>query len=168
MSDSLISKMEEEIKELIGGISENGGYSHDWNGRVDIDVFPVDDTCPCAKVELTAEVNIDESEADSAAGPTGAFAEAYYNALNYKISIKGTLPDRTDLLMALDDLKKVFGKNYTLGDSGASAIMYRGFKFVKKDDKDNAHLEDGALIIESNWIVRYYQSRTEPDKVAEV
>jgi len=162
MSDSIIVKIEEKIVYLIKNISADWG-----DDSIDIDKFPPDRIdLPCAKLELTAEVNIDESD-DDAIGPTGAFAGAYYNALSYKIIMKGKLSDRKKHLEALDDLKKVFGVHYTLEDSGASAIMYRGFKFVKKD-KDNEHLEADDLMMESTWIVRYYQSRTEPGEVAEV
>ena len=56
------------------------------------------------------------------------------------------------------------GGTYTFVDTMKELQMELN---IKKDE-DNEDLEDNALIMESNWIVRYYQSRTEPSEVAEV
>jgi len=158
MGDSLILKIEKEIEKLIEEIpipDGSSGYEVIFDGDL------LQHTFPSVKVELTAERNIDESDDEGVAGPIGAFAGAYYNTISYNMTIGGESTNRDGLLNALDDLKKVFGVNYTLGNSGASAIMYRGFKFVKQEESD-------VLMIESYWLIRYYQSRTEPGEVAEV
>ena len=165
MSESLIAKIEGAVTGFIGALKKDGGYNYDWNKPVIFDkVLPSTSKFPSARIDLIDEKNIDELEGDSVVGPTGAFAGAYYNVLNYKITIgggkdNGDAPSRDELFRALDDLKKVFGINYTLGNSGASIIMYRGFELVDGDD---------GLTIESSWLIRYYQSRTNPIDTAEV
>ncbi|MDR0307629.1 MAG: hypothetical protein LBI42_12445 [Chitinispirillales bacterium] len=165
MSDSLIAKIESRILELIGNINEGGGYNYNWEKRAAVNMVFSDGTMfPGAGIDLVEEKNIDEAENENVAGPTGANACAYYNVLDYCISIggkyNGKSPERGQLFKALDDLKKVFGINYTLGDSGASIVMYRGFELVND--------ENGLLTIKSSWLVRYYQSRTEPGDTAEI
>jgi len=163
MSESLIAKIEGAVTGFIGALKKDGGYNYDWKAAA-TDVVLSTGVFPSARVDLIDEKNIDELEGDSVVGPTGAFAGAYYNVLNYKITIgggkdNGDAPSRDELFRALDDLKKVFGINYTLGNSGASIIMYRGFELVDGDD---------GLTIESSWLIRYYQSRTNPIDTAEV
>ena len=168
MGGSLIANIESTLKNLIENIGPSGGYHYDWN-NVSFGVVSPEETAfsaapafPSAHIVLIEEKNIDEPDTENAAGPSGAFSGAYYNVMTYMISIGGNSsvspPDRrAGLLNALDDLKKLFGVNYTLKNSGASAVMYKGFEFAN----------GASLTIDSYWTIRYYQSRTEPDKVAE-
>lgn len=161
MPDSLITLMENKIAELIGAVTSTE-YNFNWNGVIQGDIISA--PFPSAKLELVEEKNIDEPEGEDIVGPTGAFSEAYYNAITIKILIGGThqpsgpVADRNDLFKALDDLKRLFGIKYTLDNSGASAMLYRGFKLV----------DNNGLYMESSWLVRYYQSRKEPGQTAEV
>jgi hypothetical protein len=161
MADSLISLIENKIVDLIGSLTVAGGFNYDWNGVIEGDIHTA--VFPSANLVLEEEKNIDEPEGEEIVGPTGAFSEAYYNAIRFVIKIGGTVggnvtPDRHAFYKALDDFKKIFGINYTLDNSGASAILYRGFKMV------NA----GGILMETTWLVRYYQNRKEPGETGEV
>jgi len=173
MADSIITKIEQKIETLISAMTTSE-YNFNWNSIVEPSEVE-NANFPSAGIVLIEENNIDAPElskdCEDIIGPTGAFANAYYNAIKFTITIGGTAgtpfsdiaAKKNALNKALDDIKKLFGINYFLENSGCSSIMYR--KAIRTINKDNT---SKAGTYETTWIARYYQDRKNPSLTAEV
>lgn len=161
MPDPILTQAEENMAILVEGMTIADGYNYDWGTVNQPDLAKC--TFPCAVIEMDPEeTNLDE--------PTGVHAGAYLNEVAIKIRAVGKLDtehtnpvfeNNKTLNKALDDLKKVFGTNYSLNGT-VDTIMYRRSLRITKQAGDIFIPSE----LESHWIVRYTQDRqnvTQPD-----
>jgi len=157
MPAPILTQIEAAMKALIESTTVAGGYNYEWGTVNQPDLARC--TYPTAEIILSSEVNLDEVE--------GAHANAYMNEAEFLIRVTGenAAEDADSPVyainaihnLALDDLKKLFGTNYSLSDT-ADMIMYQGMQRVTSTAGDifvPGH-------IETTWMVRYSQDRQTP------
>lgn len=157
----ILTNIEAGMVTLIEGMTTAGGYNYDWstvnNSDMALQSYPA------------AEIFIDPEET-CLDDFNGSHANAYYNEVEFKIITRTNLSavDSTptfkineEFNKMLDDLKKLFGTNQTVG-STACIIMYRGSRRINKTNGDIFVPGD----LETDWVVRYGQDRTSPETVA--
>jgi hypothetical protein len=154
-----LTQIEEKMYELIGAMYF-GPYHFTWGSVNEEDVAK--NVFPSALIYLEDENNLDDKN--------GAWGGAYFNEVVYRIEVKAQL-DREysnpvfeinkELNKALDDLKKLFGNNWSL-DGATDTIMYIGSK--RQQEKLGDILVPSKLI--TRWLCRYEQSRTSPDELS--
>jgi hypothetical protein len=113
-------------------------------------------------IETPTELSLDD--------PNGPNASAYTNAINFRIHVIvkqqiGSYPNpnfqiRSVLRLAKDDLKRLFGAtpaNYSINGS-CDGIMYRGAQINQGNQNDVTK----PATMATDWLVRYWQDRTNP------
>jgi hypothetical protein len=112
---------------------------------------------PRAIIHHAAENCIDEM--------TGQDAQSYTNNVVFVIQVKGSqgwndnanFMIRSNLRLALDDLKKLFGQDTSINGT-CEAVMYRSSQVIPINQNDiqrPSHMN-------TNWMVRYAQDRIDP------
>lgn len=156
-TDSMLNRIEDSIKSKIEGMKK-GTYRFTWGTVNEPDM--VKQRFPSAEVRLVEESNIDD--------PDGAWASTYMNECTYEITVRVRLQKETntpeyevdkELNLALEDLKRLFGNEYSLGNSTCAMIMYRGMRRVK--DLSGDMLMPSHMV--TTWRVTYTQDREDPD-----
>jgi len=162
---SILTTIEAAMKTLIDGMTVVGGYNFDWGDSNQPDEALVDanDVFPMALILIENETNTDLTG--------GVWASAYQNEVTFKIIVK----DKLDAVQSvpnfaindihnkcLDDLKKLFGVNYNIGNT-CGVIMYVGSERII-DEENGDVFRPGHL--ETEWLVRYAQDRTDPTQNA--
>jgi len=155
MSD-ILSKIEDGMYDLISGITIGDGYNFDWGTVNEPDTAK--QTFPSAEIVLESENNLDETG--------GVWSGAYEQEAIFVIRVRTELSNEVDtpaytinieLNKALEDLKKLFGINYSVSDS-CDTIMYRGM--IRTVDRSNDILRPAYM--DTRWRVAYTQDRTNP------
>jgi hypothetical protein len=158
----ILTLIEQGMADAIADM-EQGEYNFTWNaqGVNQPDMAKV--TFPTAEIFLESEDNLDD--------PDGPWSNAYMQEATYVIRVRARLDSETDvptweinaeLNKALDDLKKLFGTNYSVSGY-CDTIMYRGFERINEMSGD-------VFIpkrMETRWRVQYSQDRKNPEQVAE-
>jgi hypothetical protein len=165
MPDPILTRIEDNMSTLIAGMRVSDGYNYDWLYTNQPDMAKVQ--YPTAIITL----NPDEQCLDDI---TTAHAGAYSCKDTFLITVVGTLLAEKELPTfeinkiwnkTLDDLKKLFGTNFSLTVDGACAcdtIQYRSARRVYKKNGDifvPGHLE-------TTWEITYSQDRTNPTQFA--
>jgi len=160
-TDAMLNRVEDAIKGFIVGMKQ-GTYNYTWGTVNEPD--EVKQRFPSAEIRILNETNLDD--------PDGAWSQAYMQECTYEITVRMRLskesnnPDfeiDTELNKALEDLKKVFGNNYSLGNSTCAMIMYRGMRRVQ--DRNGDLLAPKHMV--TTWRITYTQDRLSPSTSAD-
>lgn len=153
MAEPILTRIESAIETLIKTM-RTPTYNYDWNCVNILDLAKC--TFPSAVVILNPnEINIDNSADD-----------LYQNEVTFDIEVIGSLSSEEQQPRikinevhnkCLDDLKKIFGINYSLNCT-CDTIRYISSR--REFRKNNDILLPGKLI--TNWKVSYCQSRIDP------
>jgi hypothetical protein len=161
MSDTILSSIERGMQSLIEGMTQGSGYNYDWGSVNEIDEAKM--TFPSAEITLEVENCLDDKE--------GVWSEAYEQEALYIVRVRAQLSNETErpsyeinteLNLALDDLKKLFGTTYHVSDS-CDTIMYVSTTRIPGRNGDifrPSHMD-------TRWRVRYTQDRKDPTSTAE-
>lgn len=154
----ILSQIMTSMEEMILGITL-GLYNFTWDvNKTDL----AKASFPVANIFLDNEVNLDD--------PQGPDSDMYFEEVNFRIEIYTRLETemanprweiQLELNKALDDLKMVFGRDYTINNT-ADYIMYRGM--VVEWIMNNDIMIPGKMI--TRWRVTYESDRQNPDSVA--
>jgi len=157
MSDiAMLQAIEDKIESLIESINAEP-YNFVW-GDCSLYYDMAKASYPCAGVTFEGEENQDEDN--------GTWGGAYFNIANFRIDVRCQLDSEYpnpreiitgELYKALDDLKRVFGINWSLGGT-ANSIQYKGCEIV--DETANDVFIPSRLV--THWIVHYEQDRQDP------
>jgi len=155
----ILSRIEASIASLIEGIQVVDGYNYDW-GTSNQQDKALQDADTVAEIRLSTEENVDDDG--------GSDAGSYLNQAFFDIRVQTTMDtlEATPIFdvndyhnKVVDDLKKVFGINYSLEDN-CNSIMYRGIT-------ERVVTENGDLFtpghITTRWRVDYAQDRENPE-----
>jgi hypothetical protein len=157
LASSILDNIELNIKIKILGMTVTGGYNFDWK-TVNQENEAIGDF-PRALIDSPAETNLDPTNGDN--------SQAYSNDVLFIIRVKGSqqwssnanFTIRSNLRLAMDDLKKLFGPN---GDSSVNGscdeIMYRSHQVIALNQ--NEIQRPGYL--RSQWLAKYSQDRATP------
>ena len=164
MAEPILTRIETNIETLIKAMRVSDGYNYDWLYANIPDM---------AKVQYpTALVTLNPDEV--AGTDIGAHAGCYTCVDTFLITVVGTLLAEKEIPTfeinkiwnkTLDDLKKLFGTNYSLTVDGVcvcDTIQYISSRRVYKKNGDifiPGHLE-------STWQVTYSQDRQQPTQFA--
>ena len=161
MGTPILTDIESRMAGLIGDMSIGDGYNFDWGSVNELDKSKW--SYPAARIRLESEENQDDLE--------GAWARAYLQEAIYVIEVQTMLyeeaPQPTwvidaELNKALDDLKRLFGINYSVSGK-CDVIMY-----VNMTREMFVH---GDMMVPkrmfTRWRVRYTQDRQDPSISAE-
>jgi hypothetical protein len=156
---SILFEAMDSMATLIAAMTTTGGYNYNW-GACNIEDLAVATVFPHAVIKAVGEENLDD--------PNGAFACAYQNIVSFEIrvfqkaaseSMNPLYSVREIFCLALDDLKKLFGTNYTLSDN-VDCMIYVGSEFdLLKSANDDMFVPYEMI---TRWRARYTQSRTSP------
>lgn len=169
----ILTKIEDEMYNLIAGMT-TGDYHYNWGTVNELDMAKMQ--FPSALIYVEEEESLDD--------PNGAWSQAYFNEVNFRIEVMARL-DREyenpvfeinrELNKCLDDLKKLFGgdpinadaiarggKGWNLNGT-ADTMMYSGSR--REEMKAAGDIFVPTKLI-TNWIVRYEQDRTNPDQAS--
>lgn len=157
LASSILDNIELQMKVLILGMTKAGGFNFDWQTVNQPDEANGD--FPRALIDSPAETNLDPTD-----GPN---SQAYSNDVLFVLRVKGNqawsnnsnFTIRSNLRLAMDDLKKLFGPN---GDSSVNGscdeILYRSHQIMALNQNDIQR--PGYL--RSQWICKYSQDRSDP------
>jgi hypothetical protein len=161
LASSLLDYIELNMKVSILGLTKASGYNFDW-----LSVNQEDQTIggyPRALIESPQETSLDD--------PNGASAGMYTNEVLFIIWVTGqqlidaspnpNFTIRSNLRLAEDDLKKLFGTNIHVNGT-CDDIMFRGALIVKGDKNDV--LKPASM--QTQWRVRFSQDRQTPTQYA--
>lgn len=155
----ILTQIEDKIYDYIRGM-KTGPYHFSWGTVNERDLAKA--AFPSALVYVDEEESLDE--------PDGAWGSAYFNEVSFRIEViarteveyeNPVFDINRDLNKALDDLKKVFGTNWSLDLTG-DIIMYRG---SSREEIRNGDIFIPKKLI-TRWTVRYETSRTDPTEVS--
>jgi len=150
----ILSRIEAAMLALIEGMTIAGGYYYDWGDCNERDMA-IKDAYPNAEIYLSDEENDDDINGDH--------SNAYENRATFEIRVHGKLSaiqDNPEFSInaehnkALDDLKKLFGTNYTVSDT-CNTILYRGSRREKANHGDVLV----PTILITTWEISYAQDR---------
>lgn len=156
---SILFEAVDSMATLIAAMTTTGGYNYNW-GACDIEDLAVATDFPHAVIKVLAEECLDD--------PDGAFACAYQNMVSFEVRVFCKLASedtnplyaiREQFCLALDDLKKLFGTNYSLSDN-VDCMMYVGAKFDLIKSRNDDMFVPYEMV--TRWKARYTQSRTSP------
>jgi len=154
--DSFLGNIEDNIESLIESMNAEP-YNFVW-GDCSLYYDMAKASYPCAGVTMEGEENLDE--------PDGAWGGAYFNQATFRIDVRCRLDAEYEnprehitglLYKALDDLKRLFGINWSL-QGNCNSFMYRGCEIV--DETANDVFIPARMV--TRWICRYEQSRIDP------
>jgi hypothetical protein len=161
MSDSILNLIEDEMADHIGDMTQGDGYYFDWGSVNEPDVAK--QIFPSAEIMLVNETCRDDTD--------GVWSQGYEQECIYTIRVRVALDNEEvtplyeinkNLNQALDDLKKLFGKNHSLSDA-CETIMYVGMNRVVDMSNDIFR----PRYMDTQWRVRYTQDRLNPAVNAE-
>jgi len=153
----ILTKIEIKMYDLIGAMRQ-GVYNFNWGSVNELDMAKME--YPSALIYLENENNTDE--------PDGAWGGAYLNEATFRIEVRAQLDKEysnpvfeinAEFNKALDDLKKLFGNNWSL-DGATGTIMYRGSERI--EEKSGDILIPARLV--TRWRCQYAALRTDPDQ----
>jgi len=160
---NILSKIENNIKTLIEGMTVSDGYNYNW-GTVNIIDEVKQDSYPTALVKLHDIESIDDIG--------GGNGNSYAMRARFEIIIKAKLTDETTTPLydihdaqykAYDDLLKLFGNNPSLCVDSVPACHYVNPDSVESREEH----ETGDIFRPSDFITRWYiyyeQLRTDPE-----
>jgi hypothetical protein len=157
LSSSIIDNIELQMKVLMLGMTNAGGYNFNWSSVNEEDQAIGD--YPRALMESPIENCIDD--------PVGGSQTSYTNEVLFIVWVTGlqfidsnpnpNFTIRSNLRLAEDDLKRLFGINYQLNGS-ADNIMFRGAQIFKGDNND----VQKPATMKTQWRVSYSQDRISP------
>lgn len=162
----ILTEVESAMKTLIESMTiDSGDYHFDWESVNELDMAKreLDDGRNAACI---IELDPEETNLDD---PEGVHAQAYANEVTFKITCWTKFYKETDnpifsnnaeLNKALDDLKKIFGINYTVSGT-CDMILYRSSNRVRR-------LVQDMMIptkLETYWLVKYTQDRYDPSQL---
>lgn len=157
-SDSILNEAILSAGVLIAAMRTTGGYNFNW-GESNLEDMALA-TFPHAIIKVVEEECLDDEN--------GAHSSAYHNMVRLEIMIRqiadkenaNPMYDVRELFFqALDDLKKLFGSNCTLGGY-VDCMMYVGAEFdFTRIGNDDIFVPYEMI---TRWQVRYTQSRTTP------
>ena len=157
MSTPILTEIEESMASAIEGLRKANGYYYDWGTVNNTD--EAQQTFPSAEIAIVEEVCLDEAG--------GAWSGAYLQELTVDIKIRTELMNEesqpiyainAELNKAVEDLKKLFGINYTISEN-CETIMYKGMHRV--NDLNNDIFRPTYVIV--RFMIRYTQDRDRPD-----
>ena len=157
-SKPILTQIEEGIVDMIEGI-EPGLYSFKWMVN-EPDYAKA--TFPVANVYLEYETSLDDAN--------GPDSDMYFQECSFRIDVMARAEQENDnprwdiqrdLNKALDDLKRVFGRDYSVNNT-ADIIMYRGMNI--EYERNNDIFMPAKMV--TRWIVRYEQDRQNPEDLA--
>ncbi|MBD3387592.1 MAG: hypothetical protein GF414_01500 [Candidatus Altiarchaeales archaeon] len=157
----MLNRIEDSMKESIEGM-KRGAYNYTWGTVNEPDEMKM--KFPAAEIRILTEDSLDDED--------GAWSQAYMNECTYEITVRARLKRETNtpefeidaiLNGCLDDLKKLFGDNYNLGNSTCAMIMYRGMRRERSDAGDI--LRPKYMV--TTWRVTYTQDRESPSTSAD-
>lgn len=160
-TDSMLNRIEDAMASFIRGM-KRGTYSFTWGTVNEPD--QVKQRLPSAEIRLIDETSLDD--------PDGAWSQAYMQECTYEITVRVRLQKESnnpeyeadkDLNLALEDLKKVFGVNYMLGNSTCAQIMYQGMRRLTASTGDII----APRYMVTTWRVTYTQDRLTPTTSAD-
>ena len=172
---SIRKTIRDNVATLIGAMRYSDGYNLDWSPCNQIDVpvryVFVDEATqryvyvPHAMVTLGDEECVDDDNA--------AWSGSYTNEITLQIRVDApqvlesinpnfSIDDPIDY--AIDDLKRLFGKNPSANSAGCLPIMYKGAKKAEMYKTGDIFL---PKYIETEWLVRYVQDREEPSQLSQ-
>ena len=139
MSTPLSISALNQIKTLVYAMSVSGGYNLDWSdGNYEDRALENSTDTAYAVISLVEENNNDQA--------SSATSNTFFNELSININVRTPLSvepsnpipeSRLQLYKALDDLKRLIGNNYDIGDYGP--ILYTGCEIntegVKSGDR---------------------------------
>lgn len=156
LTDPILTRIEVGMQEAIEGMKPST-YNFDWGSVNQPDMAKQD--FPSALITIEEEENLDEED--------GAWAGAYMNATMFLIVVRARLQEEhnipmyeinKELNLALDDLKKLFGVNYSVAVGACDMIMYRG---MSREIERSGDLFVPKRML-TRWRVTYTQDRTDP------
>lgn len=162
MATPIITLIEQGMANAIADMEE-GPYNFNWTAQGVNQPDMAKASFPTAEIMLQSEDNLDE--------PDGPWADGYLQEATYVIRVRARLSEETDvptweinaeLNKALDDLKKLFGTNYSVSGY-CDLIMYTGMERI--DEPGGDIFMPKAML--TRWRVRYSQDRRTPTQVAE-
>jgi hypothetical protein len=157
----ILNDIEDGIKSAIEGIAQADGYNFDWGACNQPDEAL--QTFPNAEITIDNETCQDDAQ--------GVWSDAYDQEAVYIIRVRARLDNETsipayeinrELNKALQDLKKLFGRNYHASDS-CDTITYMGMQRVP--DKNNDIFRPAHMDV--RFRVRYTEDRSNPEINAE-
>lgn len=152
----ILTKIEEGIASYILSIARSTVYYFDWRCVNERDI--ANQTFP------SAEIFIEDEECQDL--EDGVWAGGYNQHVNVTIRVRvetdveesnPSYDVDKELNKALDDLKRMFGNQYTVSDS-CDTMMYRGMSRVV----DGANNILRAKYMDTRWLVKYTQDRKDP------
>ena len=161
MSDNVNNALEREMASAIAGMTQGDGYNFDWGTVNDPDEARQE--FPSAEIMLETETCLDEAG--------GVWSGAYELEAIYVIRVRAILSNETEipiyqinseLNFALNDLKKLFGTNYSVSGF-CDTIMYMGC--VRIPDRTNDIFRPSHMDV--RFRVSYTQDRQDPGITAE-
>lgn len=157
----ILTDIEEQMASMIAAMRKGDGYHYDW-GSVNVSDKSLW-TYPAALIYIDSEDNLDDNE--------GAWAQSYLQSCLFTIEVQTRLVEEyaqplfeinKELNYALDDLKRLFGTNYSISGK-CDLIMYRGMR--------RERISIGDMFIPkrmfTQWAVQYTQDRQDPSISAE-
>lgn len=154
----ILTQIEDAMVKMIEGITP-GLYTYNW---VVNETDLAKDQFPRANIFLDYENNLDD--------PEGPDSDMYFQEAFFRIEIIARAEQeydnprweiQKDLNLALDDLKRLFGRDYTVNGT-ADFIMYRGMRI--EYFRNNDIFIPAKLI--TSWRITYEQDRQSPESVA--
>lgn len=166
MADPILTNAEAAMASMIVGMTTDGGYNYDWETVNHEDFAKSQDYNAYAFPRAMIYLEPEERNTDD---PDGAWAGAYHNEAMFRIRVVGRLDEEYAeplfeinkvLNKGLDDLKKLFGTNYSLNGT-IETIMYRSSNRVRQENGDIMI----PKVLDTFWMVRYSQDRTNPTEL---
>ena len=161
MSDTILTAVERGMAEAIEGMTQGDGYNYDWGSVNEPD--EAKQTFPSAEIALESENCLDEAG--------GVWSQAYEIESIIVVRVRAQLSNETErpayeintaLNLALSDLKKLFGTNYSVSGS-CDTVMYMGA--VRVVDRNNDVFRPAHMDV--RFRVKYTQDRQDPETSAE-
>lgn len=159
---SILTEIENGMATAIAGMTE-GAYNYNWYSQSVNQPDMAKVVFPMAEIMIVDEENQDEED--------GPWSDAYMQHATYEIKVRARLDAETDvpnweinakLNDALDDLKKLFGTNYSVSGY-CDLIMYRGM--TRELERSGDIFVPKSMT--TRWLVKYSQDRKTPTQVAE-
>jgi hypothetical protein len=163
----ILNDIELNIVQLIGTMCTSNGYNYNWSTDSINEEDVVIGSFPRAVINPSDSLFDKETCIDTV---SGLGTQTYTNRTYYTILVKGELPEfdsnpnfaiRQYLRLALDDLKKLFGKNYNVNGTCAN-FLYQASQgeYLRRNDI----LRPAQL--RTTWLAIYAQDRLDPTQYA--
>lgn len=157
---SIRTTIRDNIANLILSMTKSGGYNADWQ-TVQQDEVTLGGW-PRATVHLGEETSTDTED--------GTFHEVYNCTADVLVNIGVKLTTKKanpqyeidDMLNeAIDDIKRMFGRNVSIGGAGTLPILYVSCSTPEYATGDVFVTKTSTM----TWTISYLQCRTEPSQI---